>query len=232
MKQIVTINTNHICPMVTGITPHVGGPIVGPGNPGVLIDGVPISVLGDTCICCGSPDVVVQGYPGILVDGVPIVVQGCMTAHGGTIPMGVPGVTVGRVTESSVTPTITVSHESPKRNEFLAAISGNSIKEAIANQNKLQKEASEQEPMVYNVRWIREDVCIDTSKECEKVKVIASVIGIVDGEQIDFEITRILESDQSEKMYKLSGIVNNGEVETEIEIEKIEDTEEPLPQMG
>lgn len=94
MKQIVTINLNHVCPMVTGYTPHIGGPIVGPGCSGVLVDGTPVSVMGDTCICCGPPDVVVQGYPGVLVDGTPVVVQNCMTAHGGIIPLGVAGVTV------------------------------------------------------------------------------------------------------------------------------------------
>ena len=47
MKQIVTINLNHICPMVTGVTPHIGGPIIGPGCPGVMVNGVPISVMGD-----------------------------------------------------------------------------------------------------------------------------------------------------------------------------------------
>lgn len=94
MVQIVTINLNHICPMVTGIVPHVGGPVVGPGCPGVLVDGVPVSLMGDTCVCCGPPDVVAQGYPGVLVDGVPVVVQNSMTAHGGMIPMGIPGVTI------------------------------------------------------------------------------------------------------------------------------------------
>mgnify|MGYP007097122443 CR=1 FL=1 len=45
MKQIVTINLNHICPMVTGVTPHIGGPIIGPGCPGVMVNGVPILSL-------------------------------------------------------------------------------------------------------------------------------------------------------------------------------------------
>ena len=58
--------------MVTGVTPHVGGPIVGPGCPGVLVDGVPVSVMGDTCVCCGPPDMIVQGYPGVMVDGTPV----------------------------------------------------------------------------------------------------------------------------------------------------------------
>ena len=170
-------------------------------------------------MCVGPPDVVVQGYPGILADGVPIVVQNCMTAHGGMIPMGIPGVVV-----SNASP-VTMKHKSPKRNKFLAVISGHNLQEAITNQDELQKEASEQEPMVYNVRWIREDVRISTSKERKKVKVVASVIGIDDGECVDFEITRLLESDQSQKVYQLSGVVKEGEVETEIEIEELEETE-------
>jgi hypothetical protein len=28
----------HVCPMVTGVVPHVGGPILPPGAPTVLID--------------------------------------------------------------------------------------------------------------------------------------------------------------------------------------------------
>ena len=136
MKQIVTINLNHICPMVTGVTPHIGGPIIGPGCPGVMVNGVPISVMGDMCVCCGPPDTIVQGEPGILVNGKPIVLQGCMTAHGGIIPAGVPGVTVSSA--SPIEP-ITMNHVSPKRNRFLAAISGNNLQEAIENQNALQK---------------------------------------------------------------------------------------------
>lgn len=98
MKPIVTITMNHVCPMVTGLVPHVGGPIVGPGAPNVLINGKPASVMGDSCICCGSPDVVVQGEPNVLINGTPVVVVGCMTAHGGMISMGDPTVLVGSAT--------------------------------------------------------------------------------------------------------------------------------------
>jgi uncharacterized Zn-binding protein involved in type VI secretion len=31
----------HVCPMVTGVVPHVGGPISGPGCPTVLIQSLP-----------------------------------------------------------------------------------------------------------------------------------------------------------------------------------------------
>lgn len=86
---------NHVCPMVTGLVPHVGGPIVGPGASNVLVNGKPVSLMGDSCICCGPPDVIAQGEPNVLINGTPVVVLGCMTAHGGTIPMGDPTVLVG-----------------------------------------------------------------------------------------------------------------------------------------
>ena len=218
MKQIVTINTNHICPMVTGFTPHVGGPIVGPGNSGVLIDGTPVSVLGDTCVCVGPPDVVVQGYSGVLADGIPVTVQNCMTAHGGVIPMGIPGVIV-----SNASP-VTIKHKSPKSNKTLAFLTGNSgtLSEAIVNQNNLQKESKKQKPLLYNVHWEKEDIYVNRSKDETKVYVVASVIGIDDGDSVDFEIVRVLESDQSEKVFNLSGVVNDSMVRVEVDIEKLE----------
>ncbi|MGL5228877.1 MAG: PAAR domain-containing protein [Bacteroidales bacterium] len=132
--------------MVTGVTPHIGGPIVGPGNSGILIDGTPVSVIGDTCICCGPPDVVVQGYSGVLADGMPITVQNCMTAHGGVIPMGIPGVTVSPATP---TPPVTMNIKRipfPKVrtvNEVLAAVSGNlsKLKEAKKKQRLIEEDA-------------------------------------------------------------------------------------------
>lgn len=146
MKQIVTVNLNHICPMVTGLTPHVGGPVIGPGCPGVLVDGTPVSLMGDACVCSGPPDVVVQGYPGVLADGVPVVVQNCMTAHGGVIPMGVPGVTISSA--SPVEP-VTVNIRKipfPKIrtiDTMGAAVSGNSksLAEAKKNMEELKEES-------------------------------------------------------------------------------------------
>ena len=94
-RQVVTINTMHTCPMTTGNTPHVGGPIIGPGSTGVTINGVPIALQGDKCVCAaGGEDVILQGCPGVTINGVPIAVQGSPTAHGGTIPAGVPGVVI------------------------------------------------------------------------------------------------------------------------------------------
>lgn len=95
-KKVVTVGDNHACPMVSGITPHIGGPVVGPGSPGVLLNGKPMAVVGDTCICNGPPDVIVQGCPGILIDGKPIIVEGSMTAHGGIVMSSNAGVTVSQ----------------------------------------------------------------------------------------------------------------------------------------
>jgi uncharacterized Zn-binding protein involved in type VI secretion len=57
----------HTCPMVTGIVPHVGGPIIGPGMPTVLIGGLPAAVMGDMVTCVGPPDSIVAGCPTVII---------------------------------------------------------------------------------------------------------------------------------------------------------------------
>ena len=41
----------HVCPMVTGTVPHVGGPALPPGSPTVLIGGMPGLRVGDMLTC-------------------------------------------------------------------------------------------------------------------------------------------------------------------------------------
>src|SRR5690554_7351505 len=36
-KTVATIGSMHVCPMVAGYIPHVGGPVSGPGMPGVTV---------------------------------------------------------------------------------------------------------------------------------------------------------------------------------------------------
>ncbi|MDA6365803.1 PAAR domain-containing protein, partial [Escherichia coli] len=46
----------HVCPMVTpGLppVPHVGGPLLPPGSPSVLIGGLPAATLGNQALCTG-----------------------------------------------------------------------------------------------------------------------------------------------------------------------------------
>ena len=92
---IATITAMHVCPMVTGIIPHVGGPVLPPGAPTVLIGGLPAARVGDMCTCVGPPDVIVTGAFTVLISGMPAAHIGSMTAHGGSVIMGNPTVMVG-----------------------------------------------------------------------------------------------------------------------------------------
>ncbi len=85
----------HVCAMVTGIVPHVGGPVVGPGCPTVLIGGLPAARVGDMAVCVGPPDVIAMGAFTVLIGGMPAAQMGSLTAHGGTIVLGCPTVLVG-----------------------------------------------------------------------------------------------------------------------------------------
>jgi uncharacterized Zn-binding protein involved in type VI secretion len=92
------INDMHVCPMVIqGVPPipHVGGPIVGPGNPNVLIGGLPASVVGDTAVCVGAVDTVVNGSATVMIGGHSAARVGDSTAHGGSIAVGCPTVVIG-----------------------------------------------------------------------------------------------------------------------------------------
>lgn len=75
--------------------PHVGGPVVGPGAPTVLIGGMPAAVVGDTCVCVGPPDSIVMWSVTVMIGGKPAARMGDTTAHGGTITLGCPTVLIG-----------------------------------------------------------------------------------------------------------------------------------------
>jgi uncharacterized Zn-binding protein involved in type VI secretion len=80
--------------MVTVLVPHVGGPIVSPGAPTVLIGGLPAARVGDMCVCVGPPDVIALGSFTVLIGGQPAARMGDMTAHGGAIVVGCPTVLI------------------------------------------------------------------------------------------------------------------------------------------
>jgi len=85
----------HVCPMVTVLVPHVGGPILPPCCPLVLIGGLPAARVGDMATCVGPPDVIALGSMTVLIGGQPAARMGDLTAHGGTIVMGLPTVLIG-----------------------------------------------------------------------------------------------------------------------------------------
>lgn len=98
MAQAARISDMHTCPMQTpGIppVPHVGGVIIGPGVPTVLIGKLPAAVLGDIATCIGPPDTIITGSATVLIGGKPAARVGDATAHGGSIVIGCPTVTIG-----------------------------------------------------------------------------------------------------------------------------------------
>jgi len=85
----------HVCPMVTVLVPHVGGPILPPAAITVLTVGLPQARVTDMLVCVGPPDVIVLGSFTVLVCGLPAARMGDLTAHGGTIILGAPTVLIG-----------------------------------------------------------------------------------------------------------------------------------------
>lgn len=85
----------HVCPMITGLVPHVGGPVIPPGAPTVLIGGFPAALVGDILTCTGPPDVITTGSGTVYICNKPAARMGDTTAHGGTIVSGCTTVLIG-----------------------------------------------------------------------------------------------------------------------------------------
>jgi len=89
------ITDMHTCPMVTGVVPHVGGPILTPVLPTVLIGNLPAAAMGSQCVCVGPPDAIVKGSATVLIGNKPAARMGDTTSHGGVIVIGCPTVLIG-----------------------------------------------------------------------------------------------------------------------------------------
>jgi uncharacterized Zn-binding protein involved in type VI secretion len=85
----------HVCPLVTVLVPHVGGPILPPCAITVLTGGMPQARVSDMCVCVGPPDVIALGSFTVIVSGLPAARMMDITAHGGTIIIGLPTVLIG-----------------------------------------------------------------------------------------------------------------------------------------
>ncbi|MGB6597631.1 MAG: PAAR domain-containing protein [Candidatus Acidiferrum sp.] len=85
----------HVCPMVTVLVPHVGGPILPPCEPTVLIGFLPAARVTDMLTCVGPPDVIIMGSPTVLIGGLMAARIGDPTVHGGAIVLGCFTVMIG-----------------------------------------------------------------------------------------------------------------------------------------
>lgn len=98
MPPAARLTDFHQCPMQTPALvpiPHVGGPIIGPGQPNVLIAKLPAARLGDMLVCVGPPDSIVKGSSSVMIGGKPAARLGDTTAHGGQIVLGAFNVMIG-----------------------------------------------------------------------------------------------------------------------------------------
>ncbi len=95
MPFAARVSDMHLCPMVTGTVPHVGGPVLPAGCPTVLIGGLPAARVGDMCTCTGPPDTITAGSGTVMIGGSPAARMGDSTAHGGVIIIGCPTVNIG-----------------------------------------------------------------------------------------------------------------------------------------
>ena len=99
MPSAARLTDMHLCPMVTPGTPpvpHVGGPVIAPGSPTVLIQGLPAARVTDQAICVAPiPDVIVMGSTSVMINGLPAARVGDSTVHGGVILTGSLTVQIG-----------------------------------------------------------------------------------------------------------------------------------------
>ncbi|QNF34713.1 PAAR domain-containing protein [Adhaeribacter swui] len=95
MPLAARVTDMHTCPMVTGVVPHVGGPVLPPGNPTVFIGGLPAATVGDMLVCAGGPDSILKGSATVFIGKKPAVRMGDPTVHGGMIVVGCANVMIG-----------------------------------------------------------------------------------------------------------------------------------------
>ena len=95
MMPAARVSDMHVCPMVTGVVPHVGGPVMPPGAVTVLVGNLPAARLGDMAVCTGPPDVIAKGSATVMIMNMPAARMLDNCAHGGMIVAGCPTVLIG-----------------------------------------------------------------------------------------------------------------------------------------
>lgn len=96
-KPAARVGDAHTCPIVDpGPKPHLGGPVLPPGAPTVLIGGKPAARMGDTVVCAGlATDSIQDGAFPVSIERNPAARMSDRTAHGGVITTGEPTVLIG-----------------------------------------------------------------------------------------------------------------------------------------
>ncbi len=84
----------HVCPM-TDPKPHVGGPVLPPGQATVIIGYSPAARAGDKATCVGPVDTISAGEPSVIIGDKDAARQFDPTAHGGKVTTGCLTVIIG-----------------------------------------------------------------------------------------------------------------------------------------
>lgn len=94
MPDAAIVTSQHTCPAVTVLVPHVGGPVM-TGSGDVLIGGLPAARVGDQCFCVGPIDKIAKGSSTVFINGKAAARINDPTEHGGIITFGVTTVLIG-----------------------------------------------------------------------------------------------------------------------------------------
>lgn len=92
-RPVSLLGDFHACPAINpGPVPHVGGPVVQPGQAFVRVTGRPVAVVGGSTLCAGVPctDPMVMGSAIVRITGRSVMRIGDATAHGGKLVVGSP----------------------------------------------------------------------------------------------------------------------------------------------
>lgn len=60
------VSDMHVCPLVDGLKPHVGG-TVAMGSLTVMIGGIPAARQGDMVVEAGAPNAIAMGFPTVTI---------------------------------------------------------------------------------------------------------------------------------------------------------------------
>ncbi len=89
MPLAARVTDLHTCPL------HIGGPILPPGVPTILIGSLPAAHVSTLAMCIGPVDTIVRGSPTVLLAGRGAARVNDNTMHGGRVSNGHPHVDIG-----------------------------------------------------------------------------------------------------------------------------------------
>ena len=240
-KPVATLGSMHVCPMVNGTVPHVGGPVT-QGDPMVLINGKPAATIGSMCVCVGPPDVIAQGAPNVLVNGKPIATLGSMTAHGGTITVGDPTVLVAPAGTAATAPPLQLTFPKvtiAQRTVTYATSNGKQLKIAEENQEALRQASEQQAPpeapaFIVSVQAMYKEHSVSETHIKQILVLTAQTINIPNGEQITLTITKGMlgqtssndtSNQEDEVLEEIQAMVQDNVAQVEWEVPDFEEEE-------